>query len=282
MNPAPNSIAFQGEFGANGDAVARTLFPNSSTLPCTTFAEVFSAVENGGAARAVIPIDNSIAGRVADIHPLLPHTTTYIIGEYFQPIEHVLLGVPGATLETVRTARSHVHALAQCRMFLSRQGYVAEVAQDTAGAAREVAEMQDPAVAAIAPAAAGVLYGLETLATDIADLPGNTTRFLVISCEETIPTYSADKSFITSIFFRLQSIPAALHGAIGGFSERGINMLKIESYLDADFQSAHFYIEIEAHAQEPEVKQAVDVLRAHSTEVRILGTYPASPFRKKS
>ncbi len=274
-------VAFQGEPGANGDLAARSVFPGRPTLPCFSFEDVFAAVEDGSAAYALIPIDNSIAGRVAVIHALLPHSTTHIIGEHFQPIEHKLLGIPGSTLETIKTVRSHVHALAQSRKFLNEHKYRSEVAQDTAGAAREVAEMGDTSVTAIAPALAGELYGLVELASDISDAPNNTTRFLVLSLEKVMPPQN-ETPVITSIFFRTRSVPAALYKAIGGFAANSIDLLKIESYLGDDFKLADFYIEAQAHPQNIGMQHAMDELRFFSEKIRVLGTYPADPFRQQA
>lgn len=275
----PLPVAFQGEPGANGDIASRLVFPDRDTLPCLEFEDVFSAVESGAAEYALIPIDNSIAGRVAMIHTLLPHATTHIIGEHFQPIEHVLLGLPGATLESVKKVRSHVHALAQCRKFIAQHGFQAEVAQDTAGAAREVSELGDPTIAALAPALAGELYGLIPLAAKIADHDENVTRFLVLSLTEQMPPNDG-RPVITSLFFRLKSVPAALYNAIGGFAKDGINLLKLESYLGEHFQTAFFYIEALGHPENERMHDALEILKSFSEEVRILGTYPASPFRE--
>lgn len=272
-------VAFQGASGSNSDIAARALFRDRETLPCVTFDEAFEAVEDGRAECAVIPIDNSIAGRVADIHTLLPHRSTHIVGEYFQPIEHTFFGVPGSTLETVRTVRSHVHALAQCRMFIQKHGYAAEVDYDTAGAAHKVAEATDISVAAIAPPLAGELYGLISLATDIADKRENVTRFLLLSQKRKLPAID-DGPFITSIYFKLRSVPAALYKAISGFATNGINLIKLESYLGEGFQTAEFYIEAEGHPDERLMKLALDEMRFFTEEVRILGTYPKHSYRQ--
>lgn len=273
-------IAFQGEFGANSDLAARAVFPNRKTLPCMIFEDTFTAVREGKAGYAMIPIDNSIAGRVADIHHLLRGVDTYIVGEHFQPIEHRLLGVPGTTLKTIREVRSHVHALAQCQKYLRKHGLKVIAAEDTAGAAREIAEKRDPTIAAIASPLAGKLYGLVELARNIEDTAQNTTRFIIIAREAHTPKQGTAK-VITSIFFRLRSVPAALYKAIGGFATNGINLLKLESYLGEGFQSAEFYIEAEAHQDDPLMKLALAELRFFSEEVRLLGTYPMHPYRQR-
>lgn len=271
------SVAFQGEKGAYSDLASRSVFPESTTIPCATFEDVFRAVEDGSANYALIPIDNSIAGRVADIHTLLPNAKARIIGEHFQPIEHKLLGVPGATLENIKTARSHAHALAQCRAFLKKHTITASVAYDTAGAAKEVSEKKDPGVAAIASSLAGELYGLEILAHDIEDTAHNTTRFLIFSLKNE-NEYAGDDA-ITSIFVRLKSVPAALYKSIGGFAAHNINLIKLESYLGDRFMTADFYIEAEGNPESEGMKKALEELKFFSSEMRILGTYKAHSYR---
>lgn len=274
-------IAFQGEPGANSDIAARAFFSGAETLSCATFADVFAAVREHRADYGMIPIDNSLAGRVADIHHLLPDAGVFIVGEHFQPIEHRLLGIAGATLDGVKAARSHVHALAQCRKYLQEHGVKPVVTEDTAGAAREVSEFKDPSVAAIASPLAGELYGLTELARDIEDGPGNTTRFIVISRESITPEPGSG-SLITSFFFTLRSVPAALYKALGGFATNGVNLLKLESYLDGDFRTAKFYEEAEGHPDDPAMRRALEELRFFTEDVRILGTYAASPARESS
>lgn len=272
-------VAFQGEPGAYSDLAARSLFPSHTTLPCPTFDDAFAAVRDGKASHAVIPIDNSIAGRVADVHHLLPQSKTHIVGEHFQPIEHCLLGTKGATKGGIREAWSHVHALAQCRVFLRAQRIKPVVVEDTAGAARKLAEGTSTTVAAIASPLAAKLYGLKILARDIADRPNNTTRFIVIAKEA--PVARAKGPMITSLFFRVGHSPGALFKALGGFATTGINLLKLESYVNEDFQTAEFYVEAAAHAEDPSMKHALSDLKYFSEEVKILGSYPAHPFRSK-
>ena len=273
-------VAFQGEFGANSDLAGRATFPERETLPCVTFEDVFAAVRSGKAAFGMIPIDNSIAGRVADIHHLLPKSGTHIIGEHFQPIEHQLLATRGASLRTVKEAHSHVHALAQCREFLRKHGIKPVVVEDTAGAARAVSALHDQKIAAIASPLAGKLYGLTVLAKKIEDRPHNITRFVIISKRLTIPKVGEGR-VITSLFFRLRSVPAALYKAIGGFASTGVNLLKLESYLNGDFQTAEFYIEAEAHPAELRMQHALDELKFFSEEIRVLGVYPANRYRAR-
>lgn len=272
-------IAFQGEPGAYSDLAARSVFPGHETLPCATFYDAFAAVHDGKAAYAVIPIDNSIAGRVADVHHLLPESRTYIIGEHFQPIEHCLLGLAKATSEDIRIAWSHVHALAQCRAYMRTHHIKPVVVEDTAGAARAVAEGSDRSIAAIASPLAAKLYGLKVLARDIADRKHNTTRFIVIAKEALKARPKG--SMITSIFFRVRNTPGALFKALGGFATTGVNLIKLESYVDEGFQTAEFYAEAAAHPDDALMQHALADLQYFSDEVRILGTYPAHPHRAR-
>lgn len=273
-------IAFQGEPGAYSDLAARSVFPGHETLPCATFYDAFAAVREGKASYAVIPIDNSIAGRVADVHHLLPESRTHIVGEHFQPIEHCLLAVRGAPRSGIRDVWSHVHALAQCRVYLREHHLKPVVVEDTAGAARSLAERGDLSVAAIASPLAAKLYGLQILARDIADHKHNTTRFIVIAKD--VPVTKPGGSMITSIFFRVRNTPGALFKALGGFATAGVNLIKLESYVNEDFQTAEFYAEAAAHPDEPLMQHALADLKYFSDEMRILGAYPAHPHRSKS
>lgn len=273
-------VAFQGAPGAYSDGALQAYFGGQvATEPCRTFEEVFAALESGRVSAAFIPIENSIAGRVADIHHLLPRSGAAIVGEHFEPIHHQLLGVPGATLADVSEVHSHVHALGQCRACIREHGFSAVVHADTAGAARDVARWGDPSKAAIASALAGERYGLSVLAQDIEDEEHNTTRFLVLSPTEH-PYPPLATPVITSILFTLRSVPAALYKAIGGFASNGINLTKIESYLTGEhFSVAQFYVDVEAHVESVAMEHALEELRFFSREVRILGCYPASEFR---
>ncbi|HBX79689.1 MAG TPA: prephenate dehydratase [Propionibacteriaceae bacterium] len=272
-------IAYQGEPGANSDAACREMFPDMEPLPCPTFEDAFEAVTSGLAELAMIPIENSIAGRVADIHHLLPTSGLYIIGEYFLPIHFQLMGVPGATLDNVRVVRSHVHGLGQCRKIVRQHAWTAQVADDTAGAAREVAELGDRSVAALSPRLAASLYGLEILAEDVEDAHHNTTRFLILAREP--KEYPAGNGpMITTFVFRVRNVPAALYKAMGGFATNGVNLTKLESYqLGGTFFATQFYADVEGHPQEANVALALEELGFFSVETKILGTYPASPFR---
>ncbi|NBD73617.1 prephenate dehydratase [Patescibacteria group bacterium] len=274
------TIAFQGSPGAYSHLALASCFPESDPLPCGSFEAVFSALASGAAERAFIPVENSIAGRVADIHHLLPRSRVTIIGEHFQPIHHQLLVVPGTTLEEVAEVHSHVHALGQCRAFIKQHGLTAVVHADTAGAAKDVANWQEPSKAAIASTLAAELYGLEPLVANIEDSTHNTTRFLVLSPEE-VAWPEPEAHVITTIFFTLRSVPAALYKAIGGFATNGINLTKIESYLTGErFSVAQFYIDVEGHPDTPAMQHALEELNFFSSEVRIMGVYPASTFRE--
>jgi prephenate dehydratase len=273
-------IAYQGEPGANSDAACREMFPELEPLPCPTFEDAFDAVENGLADLAMIPVENSIAGRVADIHHLLPLSQLHIVGEHFLPIHFQLMVVPGATIDQIRTVRSHTHAMGQCRQVIRAHGWKAAVTDDTAGAAREVAELGDPSVAALSPRLAADLYGLEILAEDVEDEHHNTTRFLVLSREAAEQPVDGDRPMITSLVFRVRNVPAALYKAMGGFATNGVNMTKLESYqLGGTFFATQFYADVEGHPKQTPVALALEELAFFSVHLRLLGTYPASPFR---
>lgn len=272
-------IAFQGEPGANSAMACSEMYPDREQLPCRTFEDALDAVTSGRAALAMIPVDNSVAGRVADIHHLLPESGLHIIGEIFLPIHFQLMAVAGASLESIRTVRSHVHALGQCRKLIREHGWVTVVTDDTAGAAREVSELGDPSVASLSPVAAASRYGLEILARDVEDEHHNTTRFLVLAREPVVPPV-ADGNAITSFVFRVRNVSAALYKALGGFATNSVNMTKLESYqLGGTFFATQFYADIEGHPEEPKTALALEELAFFSAEFRILGVYPMHPFR---
>ncbi|MET8468829.1 prephenate dehydratase [Streptomyces sp. NPDC006422] len=272
-------IAYQGEPASNSATVAQKLFPGSAELPCVGFEQALDAVTLGDADLAVIPVDNSTAGRVADVHHLLPESGLFVIGEYFLAIRFDLMGVPGASLAQVESVRSHVHALGQCRKVLRAGGWRTRVSDDTAGAAREVAELNDPRHAALSPPAAAAHYGLEVLQEGVEDDPDNTTRFVVLSRDADFAPLS-DRPTMTSLFFAVRNIPSALYKALGGFASSGVNLTKIESYqMGAGLNPSCFYVEIEGHPDEPHVALALQELRFFSSEVRVLGVYPAHPHR---
>jgi prephenate dehydratase len=274
-------IAYQGEPGANSDAACREMFPECEPLPCPTFEDAFDAVETGLADLAMIPVDNSIAGRVADIHRLLPESGLHIVGEHFLPIHFQLMALPGTRLEEIRAVRSHIHALGQCRRILREHGWAPVIAEDTAGAAREVVELADPSIAAFSPRLAAELYGLQILAEDVEDAHHNTTRFLVLAREP--KDYSAgDGPMISTFVFRVRNVPAALYKAMGGFATNGVNMTKLESYqLGGTFFATQFYADVEGHPKDIALALALEELAFFCVHLRMLGTYPASPFREQ-
>lgn len=273
------TIAFQGLPGAYSDLACRAAFPEMQTLPCASFEDAFAAVRNGDARLAMIPIENSLAGRVADIHHLMPESGLHIVGEHFQRVNHCLLGLKGATLAGLKTVSSHVQALSQCRNFIKQHGLKAIVRADTAGSAAELAQQDDKTAAAIASALAAEIYGLQVLATDIEDAEHNTTR-MVVMAREPIDPDPAKGPVVTSFVFRVRSVPAALYKALGGFATNGVNITKLESYiLDGNFTVAQFYADIEGHPDQRSVRLALEELSFFSREVRILGVYPASAFR---
>jgi prephenate dehydratase len=277
-----NKIAFQGEPGANSHIACKSAFPTWEPLPCATFEDALSALSDGVAALGMIPIENSIAGRVADIHHLLPGSGLFIVGEFFLPIHFQLLGIKSARLEALRSVYSHVHALGQCRKIIRAHGLTAHVTGDTAGSAREVAEWADPCRAAIATGLAAEIHGLEILAADIEDEPYNTTRFVVLS-KSPQWTKPVPGSVVTSFVFRVRNVPAALYKALGGFATNGVNMTKLESYMvDGTFTATQFLADVEAHPEEPALARALEELAFFCKELKILGVYPAHPFRLES
>ncbi len=274
------TIAFQGEPGANSHIAAQEVHPDWEALPCPTFEDAFAAVSDGAAGLAMIPIENSIAGRVADIHHLLPTSGLHIIGEHFLPIHFQLMGTPDADLGTIRSVHSHVHALGQCRKIIRKLGLKAVVAGDTAGSAREVAEAGDPTRASLAPRLAAGIYGLKILAEDVEDEAHNTTRFIILSREA---QWAAPRNgpLVTSFVFLVRNLPAALYQALGGFATNGNNMTKLESYmLEGRFLATQFYAEVDGHPEDPPLKRALEELEFFSRELHILGVYPAHPFRE--
>lgn len=276
---AEKTIAFQGEAGANSHIACREAFPDMLDLPCDTFEDVFAAVQEGRARLAMIAIENSLAGRVADVHHLIPGTGLYIVGEHFLPVRHQLLGLKGAKIEDVKSVHSHVHALGQCRRAIRELGLKAVVAADTAGAARQIAEAGDPAQAAIATALAAEIYGLDILRANVEDAEHNTTRFIIMA-KEPDDAGPDEGPVITSFIFRVRNVPAALYKALGGFATNGVNMTKLESYqLEGTFNASQFYADIEGHPDSRNVRLALEELEFFTNELRILGIYKAHPYR---
>ena len=276
------SIAYQGEPGANSHIACAENYPDMTPLPCPTFEDAFGALQEGAAELAMIPIENSIAGRVADIHNLLPASGLHIVGETFLPIHFQLLALPGAAIEDLRSVHSHVHALGQCRNIIRRHKLKPVVASDTAGSAREVAEWGDRSRASLATRLAGEIYGLDTLAINVEDETHNTTRFVVLSRE---PDWARPRNgpVVTTFVFRVRNVAAALYKALGGFATNGVNMTKLESYMvEGEFTATQFLADVDGHPEEPPLRSALEELGFFSREVRILGVYPAHPYRVES
>ena len=278
----PRRIAFQGASGAYSDLACRHVFPKMTPLACPGFEDVIAAVRRGAAELAMLPIENSVAGRVADIHHLLPDSGLYIVGEHFERVKHQLLAAPGASLRTIKIVRSHVHALSQCRRLIRKLGLKASVSADTAGAAAELAKSGDKHVAVIASELAGRIYKLKTLKRNIEDAGHNTTRFLIMARQPKTP-HDNGRPVVTSFVFRVKNVPAALYKALGGFATNGINMTKLESYMvGGEFTATQFYADIEGHPDSRPVRLALEELDFVTRELKILGTYPAHPFRLKA
>jgi prephenate dehydratase len=273
-------IAFQGELGAYSHLACTNARPQLEPYPCASFDDAFAAVKNGDAALGMIPIENTLGGRVADIHHLLPESDLHIVDEYYQAVQHCLLGVPGATFKDLVRVESHEQALAQCRHYLRRHQLRPIASADTAGAAREVAERGDRQVAGLASRLAGEIYGLEVLEENVEDREGNTTRFVVMSRSASVPDVASGPC-MTSIVFQLRSVPAALYKALGGFATNGVNITKLESYImDSSFTSAQFYVEFEGHPETASVANALAELDFFTDWRRVLGTFPAHAFRR--
>ncbi len=270
------AVAFQGAPGANSHVAVEETFPDGLPLPCFSFEDAIDAVKEGRADCAVIPIENSLHGRVADIHFLLPESGLVITGEHFLPIRYALMGV--GPLEGVQEAMSHPQALGQCRHWLKAHGINPIAYPDTAGAAALIAEMNDPRVAALAPPPAAKIYGLETLASDIADAEHNTTRFVILARGGRPLT--GEGPFMTTIIFEVKNIPAALYKAMGGFATNGVNMTKLESYQrGGSFAATDFYADVEGRPGEENFDRALEELGFHSKWMRVLGSYPQARKR---
>jgi prephenate dehydratase len=272
-------IAFQGEPGANSHIAIVEAYPDAEPLPCATFEDALSAISSGEADLGMIPIENSVAGRVADIHHLLPASGLFIVGEWFLPIRHQLMAVRGTKLTDIRTVESHVHALGQCRRIIRKLGIKPIVAADTAGSARDVSERGDKAVAAIASRLAAQIYGLDILVEDVEDEAHNTTRFVVLARDQKWATQDSGP-LVTTFVFRVRNLPAALYKALGGFATNGVNMTKLESYMvDGEFSATQFYADVDGHPEDNGLTFALEELKFFSREFRIVGVYPAHPFR---
>jgi len=272
-------IAFQGEPGANSHIAIAEAYPDAEPLPCATFEDALAAISSGEAELGMIPIENSVAGRVADIHHLLPQSGLYIVGEWFLPIRHQLMAPHGAKLSDIRTVESHVHALGQCRRIIRKLAIKPIVSGDTAGSARIVAERGDKSCAAIASRLAAQIYGLDILSEDVEDETHNTTRFVILAHEEKWAVQESGP-LVTTFVFRVRNLPAALYKAMGGFATNGVNMTKLESYMvEGNFFATQFYADVDGHPLDKNLAFALEELKFFSKEFRIVGVYSAHPFR---
>lgn len=276
-------ISYQGEAGSNSNMACTQQFPDMEAIPCASFEDAFAVVENGDADLAMIPIENSIAGRVADIHVLLPESGLQIVGEHYLRIRFDLLGLPGSSIEEATEVHSHIHALGQCRKIIREHKLTPVIAGDTAGSAREVRDWNDPTKLSLAPPLAAELYGLEVLASSVEDDETNTTRFVVLARKQELPARAElPKSVITTLVFQARNVPSALYKALGGFATNGVNLTRMESYmLDSSFAATIFMVDIEGHPEDLPVRLALEELDFFTWEIKILGTYPASEHRQK-
>jgi prephenate dehydratase len=272
-------IAFQGEPGAYANVAARQAVPHAQAVPRPTFEDAIEAAKSGDTDLVIIPVENSLIGRIADIHHLLPDSGLHIVGEHFMPIRHQLLGLKDATLEGLTSVYSQAPALAQCRTLLRETRLIAHNWYDTAGSAKHIAELGDKSAAAIASTLAGEFYGLKVLKADIEDEHHNATRFLIMSRQDERAPNSG--KVVTSLVFQVKNIPAALYKAMGGFATNGVNMTKLESYqLGGSFNATQFYADIQGHPDEPHVARALEELAFHTARHTIMGVYPAHPYRE--
>ncbi len=278
MTSPEKTIAFQGWPGAYSDLACRSEYPKMTTLPCRSFDDTFDAVRDGRAALAMIPIENSVAGRVADIHHLLPDSDLHIVAEHFQKVSHHLLGVKGADIAGLTHVHSHIHALNQCRNLIRELGLDPVEHVDTAGAAADIADLGVATQAAIASELAAEIDGLESLKANIEDAEHNTTRFVVMAAAADDPGVDTP-NLMTSFVFRVRNVPAALYKALGGFATNGVNLTKLESYVGGGFVAAQFYADAEGHPEQKALKQAMEELAFITHEIKILGVYPAHPYR---
>ncbi len=272
-------IAFQGVLGAYSDLACRTAYPNMTTLPCESFETAMDAVRDGQAELAMLPCENSLAGRVPDIHHLLPESGLFVIGEHFQRVEHCLLGIKGSAIGDIKRAHSHTVALGQVRRILRELALTPVIEADTAGSAQLVAEWGRKEEAAIASSLAAEIYGLDILRANVEDAAHNTTRFYVMAKRPTTPDAKLP-NLMTTFVFRVRNVPAALYKALGGFATNGVNMSKLESYMvGGQFAATQFLCDVDGHPEQPALRRALEELSFFSSEVRVLGVYPAAPFR---
>ena len=281
MSNKPQKIAFQGFPGAYSHMACQAVKPDMDAIACASFEDMLNHVQDGQATLAMVPVENSTAGRVADIHHLLPESGLYIIGEHFQRVNHHLLALQGSQIDKLKTVHSHAQGLAQCRQHIRKLGLIPIMHADTAGAAKDVAETGDPSVAAVASRLAAEIYDLDIIVESLEDDKRNTTRFLIMAADPIVPKVS-DAAMITTLIFQLRSVPAALYKALGGFATNGINLTKLESYLRPGVnERAQFYMDVEGHIDEPAMVNAMEELQFYcmKDEVRLLGTYAASSDR---
>lgn len=281
--PMPKPIiAFQGAPGAYSDLACREVFPHMESLACRTFEDTFAAVVDGQAGLAMIPVDNSIAGRVADIHHLLPQSGLHIIGEHYHRVHHNLLACEGVSLTDIQEVHSHVHAIGQCREYIKQINAIPVIAVDTAGSAKDLAQTKRRDMGVIASKLAAEIYGLSIVAEDVEDVDHNTTRFLIMGQEPIHPDFDPNGITVTSFLFTVRSVPAALYKCLGGFATNGVNLTKLESYITSgSFENAQFYADIEGHPDERRVQLAMEELGFFSRKVDIRGVYQASPYRSQ-
>ena len=275
-------IAIQGELGAYSHIAAERLYKDADIKTCSTFEETFKQAYNNPSYKIIIPIENSLAGRVADIHYLLPKYKLQIHGEYFLPVEHNLLGKPNATIEDIKYVRSHAQAISQCQNIISKRKFKPIISVDTAGSAKDLAEGKDKTVAAIASDLSAKMYSLKILEKNIEDEKGNVTRFLIMGKNIEQPEFTPSKKFITSCIFRLKSEPSALYKCLGGFATNQVNLTKLESFsVKNTFDQTNFYLDIDGHLEQTLVKKALEELGFHTETLDILGVYESSLFRQK-
>ena len=275
-------IAIQGELGAYSHIAAESLYKGAEIKTCATFEETFKQAYNDSNYKIVIPIENSLAGRVADIHYLLPKYKLQIHGEHFQPVEHNLLCKQNATLEDIKFVRSHAQAIGQCQNLINKENFKPIISADTAGSAKDLAEGSDKSIAAIASEMSAKIYNLKILEKNIEDEKGNVTRFLIMGKNIQQPEFSKNKKFITSCIFRVKSEPSALYKCLGGFATNQVNLTKLESFsVKNTFDQANFYLDLEGHIEQPGVKKALEELGFHTETLDILGIYESSSFRQK-
>jgi len=275
------TIAYQGFPGAYSHLSCTKVFPQMKAFACESFVQAMYMVEREEALLAMIPIENSTAGRVEEIYRLMPKTHLHIIAEHFEPVNHCLLAMPNTKLEDLKTISSHPQALAQCNSAIENLNLAQIAHLDTAGSAQELAEKKSSSHAAIASKLAASLYGLDVLQENFQDIPGNTTRFIILSKKQSVPEYCEDKAFITTIMFTVRNIPSALYKSMGGFATNGVNMVKLESYMASDSMSAtSFHLDVEGHPDQPQMQLALQELQFFSSEFRVIGTYLAHPFRQ--